>query len=248
MNLLKEKRILDTYINEKINNLRFKNYKINLVGTASLQSQLYFSDYDFNTNIKKKYKPLDIYMEIKKILNNNNNNIDLYFLELKIIYDNDSNIKIYDIHKINKSMFKNVKSIKIDYVLFYNYHFKELSMIYLFRNEKINIINELEKDYEEFIKDNNYFKALKRLFSIYRLTNNGKEATKLLKYFNSDYGKLYQTNSNLKTLLLLQDNPEFKRLIDINLKYLNLSPNIDIEEEIEKNNKILNNESKKYLI
>jgi len=244
MNLLEEKRIINNIINDRIKTLQFKNYKINLVGTASLQSQLYFSDYDFNINIKKKYKPLEIYKEIIKILSNNIN--DFYFIELKINYINKDSLKIYDINKIKKSMFNNVESIKIDYVLFYNYHFKDVSMIYLFDNN-FNI-KDIEKDYKEFIKDKNYFKALKRLFSIYRLSNNGKEAVKLLKYFNSEYGKLYQTNSNLKTLLLLQAKPELKRLIDINLKYLKLSPNIDIEEEIEKNNKILNNESKKYLI
>lgn len=253
MDLLQEKRNLNVFINNIIKKLKFKNYKINLIGTASLQNLLYFSDYDFNSIIKKKYNSLSIYKELIKIFNNTFE--DFYFIELKITYNDDSTLKIYDKNKINKSMFKNVKKIKVDYVLFYYYHFKELSIMYIFNNDTNDIIEKLKEDYMTFIKEKNYFKALKRLFSIYKITKKNKEAVELLKYFNSDYGALYQTNSNLKTLLLLKglprnrvSQPELSRLIDINLKYLNLNPNINIEKEIKQNNKILNEDSKKYLI
>ena len=154
--------------------------------------------------------------------------------------------KIHDITKL-KNMSNNINYIKIDYVLWFDYHFKELSIIYIFKNTKYGV-DDIKQDYEELIKDGNNYKALKRLFSIYKITKNRIEAVKLTKFFNSKYGKLYELNSNLKTILLIKDIKEFKQKIDINLKSLKLKPDIDIQKEILKNDLILNNEGKKYLI
>ena len=51
--------------------------------------------------------------------------------------------------------------------------------------------------------DNKYYKALKRLFSIYRMSNNRKEAVKLTRFFNKT--KFYETNSNLKAIQLMKN-------------------------------------------
>jgi hypothetical protein len=253
MDVIQEKRKINSYINDIVKKLKFKNYKINLAGSASLQSQRYFSDYDFNTNILRKYKPITIYNEFLKIISNNDDL--LYFLELKIEYLDGTKTKIYDpsIYKIIKNMFKNINYVKIDYVLWFDYHFKELSIIYTFTKTEFDV-KDIETDYKELIKEGNYYKALKRLFSIYKITNNKAEAVKLTKFFNSKYGKLYELNSNLKTILLIKDNTRIKDLydikqkIDINLKFLKLDPSIDIQKEINKNDIILNAEAKKYLI
>ena len=104
------------------------------------------------------------------------------------------------------------------------------------------------------IEEGNNYKALKRLFSIYKITNNKIEAVKLTQFFNSKYGKLYELNSNLKTILLiwnftsLKDLYDIKQKININLKFLKLNPDIDIQKEINKNDIILNSEAKKYLL
>ena len=57
-------------------------------------------------------------------------------------------------------------------------------------------------------------------------------------------GKLYELNSNLKTLLLIPDDDVRKK---INLKFLKLNPDIDIKKEISKNDLILNNEGLGFL-
>ena len=49
MNIL-EKRKINTYINDIVKNLTFKNNKLKLAGSASLASQRYYADYDFNCN------------------------------------------------------------------------------------------------------------------------------------------------------------------------------------------------------
>ena len=183
MDVIHEKRKLNSYINDIIKKIKFKNYKINFAGSAKLQSQRYFSDYDFNSMIKRKYKPITIYNEFVKILSCG----DLYFIEFKIEYLDGTKKKIHDILKLNKSMLKNINYVKIDYVLWFDYHFKELSIIYIFNQTNFSV-EDIKQDYEEFVKDGNYFKALKRLFSIYKIEKNKIEAVKLTKFFNSKYG------------------------------------------------------------
>ena len=69
MDVLTEKRKLNARIHDIIKRIKFKNYKLNLAGSANLQSQRYFSDYDFNSMISRTYRPLTIYNEFMKILN-----------------------------------------------------------------------------------------------------------------------------------------------------------------------------------
>ena len=240
MNVLHEKRKLNDRIHDIVKKLKFKNSKINLTGSASLQSQRYFSDYDFNSVVKISYKPSTIYKEFKNILVNQ----ELYFVEFKIEYLDGTKQKIFDLSKLKKNMFKNINFVKIDYVLWFDYHFKELSIVYIFHGSKYGI-DEVKKDYEELIQEGNNYKALKRLFGLYKITNNKKEAVKLTKFFNSSFGKLYEVNSNLKTLLMMP-NEDMRK--EINLKFSKLSPDINLEKEIEKNDITLNNEAKKYLL
>ena len=240
MDVLHEKRKLNSRIHDIVKKLKFKNSKMNLAGSASLQSQRYFSDYDFNSVVKIKYKSSTIYDEFMRILSNE----ELYFIEFKIEYLDGTKQKIFDLSKLKKNMFKNINFVKIDYVLWFDYHFKELSIVYIFSEIKYGVDN-VKKDYDELTQDGNNYKALKRLFSIYKITNNKKEAVKLTKFFNSSFGKLYEVNSNLKTLLMMPNEDTRK---EINLKFLKLSPDLNLEKEIEKNDITLNNQAKKYLI
>ena len=68
MDVTQEKRKINSYINDVVKKLKYKNYKINIAGSAKLQSQRYFSDYDFNTNIIRQYKPITTYNEFVRIL------------------------------------------------------------------------------------------------------------------------------------------------------------------------------------
>ena len=108
MDVLTEKRNLNISIYGIVSKLTFKNYKLNLAGSASLKSQRYYSDYDFNTFISRKYKPVAIYNEFMKILSQH----DMYFIELKIEYIDNTNLKIYDVSRLKKGMFNNIKYVK----------------------------------------------------------------------------------------------------------------------------------------
>ena len=67
---------------------------------------------------------------------------------------------------------------------------------------------------------------------------------RLTSLFNSNLGKIYEINSNLKTILLLKtmyDDPLTMKSIDINLKFLKIDPNDDLNKIIKENDKVLNN-------
>ena len=67
---------------------------------------------------------------------------------------------------------------------------------------------------------------------------------KLTSLFNSNLGKIYEINSNLKTILLLKtmyDDLLTMKRIDINLKFLKIDPNDDLNKIIKENDKVLNN-------
>ena len=108
MNIL-EKRKVNSYINDIVKNLTFKNNKLKLAGSASLASQRYYADYDFNCNIKTR-KQTVIYNEFKRILSYTNDK--LYFLEFKIEYLDGTKLKLNN-NYIKLSMFKNIKFIRL---------------------------------------------------------------------------------------------------------------------------------------
>ena len=248
MNIL-EKRKINSQINDIVKKLTFKNHKIKLAGSASLASQKYFSDYDFNCRVLRKYKQTTIYDEFKKILEYTDDR--LYFMEFKVQYMGDTKIKIYN-KMIKRAMFKNIDYVKIDYILWFEYQFKEVSVIYSFYNVRKTVFD-IKKDYDELVREGNYYKALKRLFSMKKLemASGSGSVLRLTTFFNSDMGKLYELNSNLKTIQLLKtmydDIPTQKR-IEINLKYLKIDPHSNIEDMIKKNDEKLNNAAEKYLI
>ena len=105
-------------------------------------------------------------------------------------------------------MFKNIKFVKIDYIVFLDYVFKEVSIMYIFKNQKesdTDRIQTLRKDYDDMVVKGENFKALKRLFSIYKIKKDYINLKTLTSLFNSNIGKLYEMNSNLKNTVIKDD-------------------------------------------
>ena len=189
-----------------------------MAGSASLASQRYYADYDFNCNIKTRRQTV-IYNEFKRILSYTNEK--LYFIEFKIEYLDGTKLKL-DNNKIKLSMYKNIKFIKIDYIVIFDYVFKDISIIYNFNNVKEDTTTKIERlkaDYSELVKEGDIYKSLKRLFSIYKIKKEYPKLKQLTQLFNSNIGQLYETNSNLKTIQLLKtmyNDIQTKKRIDIN--------------------------------
>ena len=136
---------------------------------------------------------------------------------------------------------------------FFDFVFKDISIIYNFNNIKEDTptkIERLKADYNELVKEGDTHKSLKRLFSIYKIKKEYPKLKQLTKLFNSNIGKLYETNSNLKTIQLLKkmyNDIQTKKRIDINLKFLKIDPKENLENLIKENNIYLNENAKKYM-
>ena len=243
MNIL-EKRKLKTELYDIIKNVEVFDTKLKLAGSASLRSMMYYSDYDFNCKIRVR-KQTPIYNEFKRILSFSNDK--LYFIEFKIEYIDGTKIKLNNVNDIKLNMFKNISFIKIDYIVFLDFVFKEVSIMYIFKENDMDtddIIKKLTDDYSELINNGEKFKAMKRVFSIYKIQKDHPNMKKLTSLFNSNLGKIYEINSNLKTILLLKtmyDDPLTMKRIEINLKFLKIDPNDDLNKIIKENDKVLNN-------
>lgn len=147
--------------------------------------------------------------------------------------------------------FHNVDYIKMDFIVRLGNIFKELSIIYSF-NEKEPSKATLEHDLNTEIKDNlkegNYYKALKRLFSLHKAEGKSKNQLPLSRFFNSEVGKVYEMVSNLRALhILLQHSrtKEMDKRIEINMKDLHLVPQVTlIDKYIQAYEQIIQREAK----
>ena len=129
---------------------------------------------------------------------------------------------------------KKVDYIKIDVVVRIHNIFTELSILYSFTDTPPPslLIKNFETEIKTFLKDKNYYKALKRLFSLYKAQGNYKGQLPLSRFFNSKVGEAYQKMCNLLALrLLLHHNPTkaVQKKIIINLKDLHLPPHASID-------------------
>jgi hypothetical protein len=81
-----------------------------------------------------------------------------------------------------------------------------------------HLLNSIKHDYSfQMFSASNYFKALKRAFSYYKLEGEGKNETKvnrLLAFFNSETGLLYKLTSEIKTIQIILEQDFRKPVLD----------------------------------
>ena len=244
MNVLQKKNIIYE-LNRIIPYLNFKKSKIKLVGSASLQSQFYSSDFDLSCQVKRCYKPVTICKEFMQIVDNSMKLDDVYFVELKIQSD-EKKIKYTDPNNFRSKDFKQIDFVKIDYVVRIDNVFKEMSVMYDFNDTnkvKSDIISNIRRDIRELAESGQYYKVLKRLFSIHKINKDKSELVLLTIFFNGPVGRLYNVNSNLKAISLLltrYDDPVTLKKVAINLKDINVDPEEDITQLIIQNDLLIN--------
>ena len=107
----------------------------------------------------------------------------------------------------------------------------------------------LKEDIDELIKEKQYYKVLKRLFSLYRIDKDYEKLLQLNEIFNSELGEKYKKISNLKTLSVIKDEyndySTHKKII-INLKALGENSRVkNVENRADVLEEQLNNEAKK---
>ena len=99
---------------------------------------------------------------------------------------------------------------KIDAVGLVGGRYVELSVVYLFPNESVDdkaLASILKEEIKSQLAEKNYWKALKRYFSLNRLTNKSK-AESMVPIFNGDLGRLYSVITDIATLLYLLENKQ----------------------------------------
>lgn len=114
-----------------------------------------------------------------------------------------------------KDAFLSPAIIKLDVVaLVQNSRYTDFSIIYQLKNNghPLNAFNtgneteDIKRDMEYYYSKGNYFKALKRLFSLAKREKNIKLIKKLNDILNGDLGRLYSVVSDIGTLQFLLNN------------------------------------------
>jgi hypothetical protein len=182
------------------------NHKYKIVGSANLKAIRFSSDYDLNEQIQPDYKKLA--SKFVYIFKNAMDDEFLYIVDFKcggtetepmrwtyndIMSGTKNGITLENALKMDAT-------IKLDMIAIIDNRAIELSNNFYFKKDK-NIKASLRKDIKELKSEGNYFKALKREFSLNQLTK--KSNVKLIKYFNSDVGLSNKVKSDLLTLISL---------------------------------------------
>jgi len=229
------------YLKDVFNEISFdKDY--NIIGTSSIRGMLYAADYDLNMQLFEKDAITHINNLFHKLFLNISKNPDIYFMDFKLGGFHWTLSEVLKGSK-NKLSFKDglqddKNRIKLDIIARLNYaEFSEISMIYTIDFEKKTIdehhesvknklSDDLNDEISEYVKDGDYYKALKRLFTYFKINKDESQSKLLFNLFNSSLGILYKTKSNVEILLKLSDKyhmnlNELKHSLQSQKDYLN---------------------------
>jgi len=211
---------------KKIVKLMSLESKVNIVGSAKIKRNIYYSDYDSFETVKGKTKNI-IYNHFKslfEIIKSVDNTIITDFKlgenakgePLRWTYEE---IKRRENNGITfDDAIKQKSIIKMDIVTLLNGRFIEITEVYNIyidgeSNSDYSIDNvrkELTDDMKKMIKEGNLMKALKRKYSILNLDNKDKAVReKLIDYFNSPIALLNRSKSDLETIITVIESSKF---------------------------------------
>lgn len=209
-------------------NLMSITRKYKVIGSANLRTSEFIQDYDIDGMFKTKgneEKILDsLTARFKCIFSDAHKNPALYITDFKCGYDpsypeDDDRFKLrwdkQDIkngYKIlgngEKKLFRDCLMekvrMKLDMIYLLNGEFVELSEIYRLNingrknYDDSNIEKELKQEIEKYKKEGNYYKMLKRKFSL--LKWKGKNTEKYIEIFNGQEGLLNNLINQLKII------------------------------------------------
>jgi len=252
------KKINEDFNNNLLNvfNLMTISGNYNIVGSASLKKIYYNSDIDLNeVDDLKSYKK--VYEKFKEIFKVCKENKDFFITDFKCGID-EKNEPIRWTYKdimngyINNKSFedclKQKSMIKLDIVYLLNGSFIEITEVYFlkignhtnYNENELNseeITKNLQNELKELIDEKQYFKALKRIFSILLMDEkNNTLQNKLINFFNSENGILYKANADLKILInVIENNFKKPNINDIKNNLQVIKQNLSIQTETHKN-------------
>jgi hypothetical protein len=211
---------------KKIVKLMSMESKVNIVGSARIRKNLYYSDYDSFSKVKGKNENM-IYNHFRSVFEIIKNSENTIITDFKLGENSKGEPLRWTYEEIKRKenngitfddAIKQKSIIKMDIVTLLNGRFIEITEVYNIyidgeSNSDYSIENirkELIDDMNEQIKEGNIMKALKRKYSLLNLDNKDKMIReKLIDYFNSPIGLLNRCKSDLETLLIVIESPKF---------------------------------------
>ena len=224
--------------------------KVNFVGSASIKRSIYYTDYNLFESVENTSDSV-IYNHFVSLFNVIKASPHAVISDFKLGHDERGVPLRWDYEDIHNGVNNGVSfgdalmqkgMIKIDVVAFVGYRFVEISEVYDIKKEgtpdRQDVIKDILTDYKELVHDNNYMKALKRLYSIIQLEDtNDKRLETIVTYFNSPIGLLYRCKSDLETILLILNYRKFnitdvKRSLQVIKEQISAFPVENIIEKI----------------
>jgi len=211
---------------KKIAKLMSLESKVNIVGSAKVKRNIFYSDYDSFSTVKGKNENM-IYNHFKSVFELIKNSENTIITDFKMGENAKGDPLRWTYEAIKKrenngitfeDALKQKSMIKMDVVTMLNGRFIEITEAYNifidgesnFDYSIDNVRKELNDDMQEQIKEGNYMKALKKRYSLLNLDNKNKaEREKLIDYFNSLIGLLNRCKSDLETMLTVIQSPKF---------------------------------------
>ena len=235
--------------------------KYNIVGSASLKGIYYNSDIDLNQQVKIKGKTAfeSVYNMFVKTFQMAKQNPNIYITDFKAGVDKNNESLKWSYEKLLREKDEFIKSIrlkpstiKLDIAYLLNGIFVEITEVYFldiggFKTYETNMLNStsiksaLQNEFHEQVKECNFFKALKRLFSILLIEKAKKPLLqKLISFFNSETGILYKANADLQILINVISNTFRQvKIEDIKNNLQIIKANLSIQTETHKNCSII---------
>ena len=231
--------------------------KVNVVGSASIQRSIYYSDYDLFETIQNKTSTV-ILNHFRSVFNIIKSAPNTVISDFKCGSSPNGSPLRWDYSEIQSGVNNGVSFdeaiqqkgiIKLDIISFINGRFVEITEVY---NVKINgksnmdytneeVVKSITTDYKDEVKKLNFMKALKKMYSISKLINNKDPLLDILvTYFNSPIGLLYRCKADLETILTILSYNKFE-LKDIIESLQTLKEQISafpVNNDIEKISKI----------
>ena len=258
MEILEKKDLsdFDKQVQKYLNYFEVPGHEIQIKGSSQYENLHYRSDYDILIAINNDTSVQKLFLAIRDNITKIQKDPNTYFIEMKLQTKDNDKLRFYHGDSFSVSDFEKyfgkLDFIKVDIVMHVKDMFWEASCIYNLTNtgEKItldSIVRNIKEDIEEYKKEGQYYKVLKRMFSIYVLYNNTGQIEFLIRVFNSELGKLYEKICNMKAIELVSEFYTDKDTEEKIHKSLNLlhEKKTNLSSKIKEYSKSLNARAKK---
>lgn len=232
--------------------------QLKIKGSSVYKNLLYRSDYDILISVKIGRPAAEVFNHLRSSLEKIEKDTNTFFIELKLQTKDDQKIRFYhkDVFSFSdfEKYYAQLKFFKVDIVICVKDMLWEASAVYSMMPESEikfdDLVKDIKKDMEEYRAEGQYYKVLKRVFSLNVLYQNIADAEFLIRIFNSKLGKLYERICNMKAIELLYTyySTDSKALekIDKNLKLIHEPDDIKtLHKNIDKYYRSLNRDAKK---